>query len=396
MSINDAPRILLISPSVIKQDPRVLSHLEVLRKYGDVTTLGYGATPDGVSNHILITDTASYLPKSLGGLLRILLRRYVSAAVTTQFARNALAQTDSDHFDLIVANDVHTLAIAQAIANRTKAKVWADMHEYAPLEGEHDWRWMLIFRRYVKSICLKFLAVADCVTTVGNGIKERFEGDVGREVKLLRNTASYSPRIIHRGQTKNQELSLIHVGVAIRARCLENMIYAVRDVNDVTLDLLILPTDPDYFEEICAIAKRTENVRIVSPIDTDEIVSYISRYDCGVVTIPPTSFNYANGLPNKIFQYIQARLAVITGPIPEVARIVQEFGVGWVTNDFSVEEIRTAILQAKEDGVSSFAGNLDAAASILSKENESKIRCEIVEVLLGLARSTTPDRLERP
>lgn len=382
MSVNRNPQILLISPSVICQDPRVLSHLEVLQEFGDVTTLGYGTTPHESISHIRINDTVSYLPKSFMGLLRILLGLNVSAAAGTSFSKAALVNTYSKTFDLVVANDVHTLAVAHAIAKRNNAKFWADMHEYAPLEGEHDWRWMLAFRRYVKRLCLKYLKTADCVTTVGEGIRRKFEEDLGREVLVLRNTASYSPRIRTHDQKEGNQLSLIHVGVAIRARCLENMIQAVKELDGVTLDLLILPTDKKYFDELCQMTQDLFNIQILPSIETSEINSFISKYHCGIVTIPPTSFNYANALPNKIFQYVQARLAVITGPIPEVASIVREYDLGWVTQDFSIHQIRNAVLLAKEQGVVSFVDNLDRAALVLSKENESLVRRRIVENLL--------------
>jgi hypothetical protein len=102
------------------------------------------------------------------------------------------------------------------------------------------------------------------------------------------------------------------------------------------------------------------------------------------VTIPPTSFNYANALPNKLFQYIQARLAVITGPIPEVARIVNDYGIGWVTRDFSPEEIRITIESARDSGLAGVEQNLDKAALELSRENENQIRKSIIRKLISI------------
>jgi glycosyltransferase involved in cell wall biosynthesis len=383
MSNNKNLKILLISPSIICEDPRVLSHLEVLHEYGEVTTVGYGEKPNHAVHHIHIDDSARYLPRSFLGLLRIGLRRHVTAALRTPFSENALKKTLSESFDLVVVNDVHTLAVGHVIARQKQAKLWADMHEYAPLEGEHDWRWVLVYKRYVNDICAKYLKLADCVTTVSEGIRKKFEQDLGRQVSLIRNTASYCPRLVEVTKNDDRDLSLVHVGVAIRARRLENMMNAVSDLDGVSLDLLILPTDVKYYEELQTLAKDINNVKILSPVKTEEITQVISGYDCGLIAIPPTSFNYANALPNKVFQYIQARLAIITGPIPEVAKIVQDYGLGWVTNDFSEIEIQRAILLAKNKGVGSLGVNLDRAAIELSKENETTIRRKLIDKLLS-------------
>lgn len=40
--------------------------------------------------------------------------------------------------------------------------------------------------------------------------------------------------------------------------------------------------------------------------------------------IPPATFNHIWCLPNKFFDFLQARLGIVTGPSPERARIVDE------------------------------------------------------------------------
>jgi glycosyltransferase involved in cell wall biosynthesis len=384
MSTKQNSKILLISPSEISKDPRVLAHIEVLKEFGEVISVGYGGQPPWVSRHISINKASKYLPTSVLGLIRVLVGSNLSAAKSTRFSRDVLANTDVEVFELVVANDVHSLAIAHEISQRSKASLWVDMHEYAPLEGEDDWRWRLLLKRYVSAVCREFLKLADCVTTVGEAIRLKYEEDSGREVQLLMNTAEYLPRRVEAEKPERENLTLIHVGVAIRARRLENMIEAVKNLKGVSLDLLLLPTDGAYFNEINERIASVENVKVLSPIATENIAHFISHYDCGIVTIPPTSFNYANALPNKLFQYIQARLAVITGPIPEVARIVNDYGIGWVTRDFSPEEIRITIESARDSGLAGVEQNLDKAALELSRENENQIRKSIIRKLISI------------
>lgn len=74
---------------------------------------------------------------------------------------------------------------------------------------------------------------------------------------------------------------------------------------------------------------------ILEPVPMHRIVSFASTYDIGVFLLPPTNFNYRNALPNKLFEFIQARLAVAIGPSPQMAAVVREWNCGIVSDDFT-------------------------------------------------------------
>ena len=174
----------------------------------------------------------------------------------------------------------------------------------------------------------------------------------------------------------------MHVGAAIRARVLLNMIESVRGLNEFSLDLYLVPTDRQYYEEIIAIVANVPNVNVIAPVSLDELVPTIATYHCGIVTIPPTNINYKYGLPNNLYQYIQARLAIVTGPMPDSIQIVHRYGIGWVTGDFSPESIRRTLLTIRFDDLVVMSRRLDLAAFELSQENENLKRYRFVKTLL--------------
>jgi len=53
------------------------------------------------------------------------------------------------------------------------------------------------------------------------------------------------------------------------------------------------------------------------------------------------NFNYA--LPNKFFEFIQARLALVISPNLAMAQIVQQYGCGVVSADYSPHRMAAAI-----------------------------------------------------
>lgn len=399
-------KFLLISPSVIASDPRVLAHLSILSRYGDVTTAGYGSPPSGVEAHVQVADGTSYLPievltrfrripRNPLQIVNLCFRRFDTAARKTAFTRRVVFETKEPRFDLICTNDVHAVRAGFHIAKQNKCPIWVDMHEYAPLEGESDWRWRVTLKRYAGYIVKKYLSQVDVVTTVGQGIKDRYESDLGRSVLLIRNTSPYvdATRFAKRG-ADSEPLRLVHVGAAIRARRLETMLDAVNGIDEVILDLYLVPTDQKYYNDLQTMIQGLENIRLKEKVDLHKVVPTITAYDVGIISIAPTSFNYKHCLPNKFFQYLQARLPVISSPIPEIETIINRFQIGWITQDDNAHSLRQVVksLVKNRELLSQARENLDKAAREFSREADDKVRDAIVRQMISQQIGKSRDR----
>ena len=69
----------------------------------------------------------------------------------------------------------------------------------------------------------------------------------------------------------------------------------------------------------------------------------INKYDMGVFLLPPINFNYENTLPNKLFDFIQARLGIAIGPTPEMAEIVNHYKIGLVSEHFTAASLASRL-----------------------------------------------------
>lgn len=96
----------------------------------------------------------------------------------------------------------------------------------------------------------------------------------------------------------------------------------------------VLDSQTNHFGPTETAANHQTNAHLRQPVRSDDVINVLSEFDCGLITIPPTNYPYANCLPNKFFQYIQARIPFITGPIPEIGDLVTELGIGWVSETF--------------------------------------------------------------
>ncbi|MDJ0663507.1 MAG: glycosyltransferase [Acidimicrobiia bacterium] len=86
----------------------------------------------------------------------------------------------------------------------------------------------------------------------------------------------------------------------------------------------------------------TDRVKFFGPIPNDELLAWTAAADIGLCNIVNSSLSYYTSLPNKLFEYIIAGIAVIGSDSPEIGRIVQEEGVGEVADPVDPESLAAA------------------------------------------------------
>jgi len=151
------------------------------------------------------------------------------------------------------------------------------------------------------------------------------------------------------------------------------------------LDLMLVPTDATYFRRLEAMASRRPRTRIVPPVPMQGLPRQLNRYDIGLFLLPPTNFNYRNALPNKFFEFIQARLAVAIGPSPEMARLVRQYGCGVVSERFDPGSLARELGKLDAAGIASMKQRSHAAARELCFEKTAPVLLGMVDRLLGTA-----------
>jgi glycosyltransferase involved in cell wall biosynthesis len=86
----------------------------------------------------------------------------------------------------------------------------------------------------------------------------------------------------------------------------------------------------------------TDRVKFFGPIPNDELLDWTAAADIGLCNIVNSSLSYYTSLPNKLFEYIIAGIAIIGSDSPEIGRVVQEEGVGEVADPVDPESLAAA------------------------------------------------------
>ncbi len=371
------PSLLIISFSAIESDARVLKQVEMFREDFAVTTCGYGARPDGVIDHLRIPDGTRAAPRN-----PILIRARLYGAIHRRLpaVRAARALLRGRSFDVVLANEYETVPIALDVA---RDGVHADLHEYSSRLHEEVPAWHRRVAPYVRWIIRRYVRQASSATTVSEGLAREYEREFGIRAAVVRNAAPYADAQPH---STGSVIRLVHSGAGLRSRRLEDTIEAVlRTTSPVTLDLYLTRNHPDYVDELREMADGSGGrVTVHDPVAYRELAETLRSHDVGIHVLPAINFNNQWAMPNKIFDYIQARLGVIVGPSPEMRPFITRLGVGVAAEGFAVDDIVRVLDALSRAEVDAMKARSDTVAGDLSAEVESlPWRAAVESILTG-------------
>lgn len=375
--------ICAISFSDLGRDCRVRRQIRCLVKAGyEVTAVGE-ADPemDGVLFHSVGPRWSGGMGQKVRTAVSLLSGRYEQVYWRMEQVKALSLLLREHRFDGIVANDLEPLPAVLRL--RGGAKVVLDAHEYAPREFEGSLRWRLLWQRYKSHLCRRYLSQVDGMMTVAPGLAEEYRSQFGVSPEVVVNAPRYidlSPQPVEEGRFR-----LVHLGGAIRERKIEQLIEIVHRLDErFTLDLYLMEVGGDggYLRNLEQLARRSPRVRVLDPLPPDGLVEALNRYDVGIYLLPPSSFNALHALPNKFFDFIQARLAVVVGPSPSMAHLVRHHRCGVVSPDFSPKSFEKRLRELTAEAVMEYKVCSNRAASVLNYDVEGDKLIELVDRLL--------------
>ncbi|KRF04285.1 hypothetical protein ASH00_14355 [Arthrobacter sp. Soil782] len=385
-----ANRILCISFSDISSDSRVKRQLRILADYGEVTTVSYGTRPDGSTEHLEIDESLASLPQTVGGVLRLATGRFPVDSLEAPAVRQAYALLkDAGRFDLVVANEARALPLAHRVARGTP--VWGDMHEWAPEERAHVPIWRLLVKPYMTEVCDRFLPLTAAVTAVNSSIAALYEERFGCNVMVVRNAGPRQELVP--SETNSHQIRLVHSGAAIPGRNLECMIDAVHLLDErFTLDLYLVGARDGgrYLRMLRRRAKGSERITFHAPVRPDSLPKVLNAYDVGVFSLPPRTKNHELMLPNKFFDYVQARIAIVFSPAVETSSLIEQYSLGVVAASHTTRALMEALSTLTIDQVRAFKASAHAAAEALSNQRDEQVCRRIVEALIAGGQPRQP------
>ena len=379
-------KILVFVLSNLKQDSRVKRQILALKDQYAVTVVCFDADVTTEYEVIQITPTRLTLIRKIFTSVFLILRIYPIAYRILHNYHFIVKQLSSRHFDLIIANDVETLPLAFSIT--PQPKIVFDAHEYAPRHFEDKIMWRIFFQRFNTYICKKYIPRLSGMMTVGKGLASEYEKNFGVRPIVVTNANHYFD--ISPSKVSENKIRLVHHGIATPSRKLELMIDMMKLLDHrFTLDMILLTPGfaskgtRNYIDKLKEKSAHDNRIKILPAVASAEVVKKINDYDMGVFLLPPINFNYENTLPNKLFDFIQARLGIAIGPTPEMEDIVNTYRNGVVSNDFTPEGLAIKLNALTKNEIEVYKINSEKAAKEFNAEKNNKIIFNMIEMTVG-------------
>jgi hypothetical protein len=246
-------------------------------------------------------------------------------------------------------------------------KVIFNAHEYYPKQVETA-EWQKKFGIYYKELYANYLKKVDLLINVSDGIAAKCLKEYGKSSIVINNAGEY---VDAKPKSSNAEpIRIVYHGAATPARNLENIIHAVSQFPEkFSLDLMVDDNINDYVVHLRQLAADATNINVLEQVPYEKITMQLQKYDLGIHLLPDTCFNHRHALPNKVFEYIQARLGLIVSPLPEMEKLVARHGIGIVTNGESKQDCIDALANISITDVEKFKHASHDAASLINAKN---------------------------
>lgn len=159
---------------------------------------------------------------------------------------------------------------------------------------------------------------------------------------VINNYSVLSDLKLESGKNTDNPIKLLYFGGVDSGRGIKELVEVVKGMETVTLDLLGYGSK-QYLTEIEKSFAGYTNIRLLPPIDDRRICEYFSNYNIGIAFYPNTQMNNWLCAPNKVWQYIQSGLAVITTNNPPLTRVIDKYRFGVYIEYISEDSLKYAL-----------------------------------------------------
>ena len=262
--------------------------------------------------------------------------------------------------DLIHAHDVHMIGIAERAVARARLQgrslAWIyDAHEYVQGLARYSRRIVTAWANLEK----EYIHRADRVITVSAPLAALLVKDyhLSRPPDLVLNIPIVRDDQ-HDAFTIRQVIGLpedvplvVYSGGIDATRGVHTLVEAMGNVPGVHLGL-VAKARTNYILsllETAADGGYDDRIHLVGFVDPDKVVPFLSGATMAVHPMVSNKMNHQIALPNKLFEYLNARLPIVVSDNKAMADLITEHGVGAVFGAEDPDDLAAAIKSTIEN-----------------------------------------------
>jgi glycosyltransferase involved in cell wall biosynthesis len=340
-------------------------------------------------------------------------------ANTISFAEKACQALAGRRFDICQAHDNYALLAARRLARQSDARLLYDAVEISehrnmilsiprmsPLERASE-----RFERWEETRIFKHHAAG--MVTIGDGLADWYSKRyrIKRPV-VVRNCRQYWE--YQRRDDIRRDCRLPHrcslvvwFGYAYPEQGIETIIEAARYVPRGVQFAVLADTIPRWEKFYASLRERAKEVgvdRIVHFLPArqpNELISYVSGAQLGIIPRPNAGPNVYYSMPNKFMEMVMARLPVAVSQLADMEHLITKYKIGRIFDVADPEDVaRTLVEMLEPETYGALRTAIGDAAKVLCWENEAQSYLGLVNEIAPeperRARVLSPDRVRRP
>lgn len=378
-------RCLLLAYTDLGSDPRVMKHFEALQQDYDMITAGISPIGkelqfvsiqeqhywEDLVNRLSATPKGPLVAAALKGInfLRFkVFNRFYHRRYWNKKRKADLRQLKAlGHMDLVVCNDLNTLPLGAELAGKG-TRIAYDAHEYHAEEHAERSFWVGFNRPLIHYLYRRYLHKADVCITVGENIAKRYGKEYNKPFAVVYNTPPYLA--LPPGAAVPGKIRLVHSGMYGQNRNIGELIKAM-DLLPEQYELHLLITNPnDELRGLIAASAAKSRITLHPPVKLHDVARFINQFDIGVHLMAAVNFNNDNALPNKYFQYIQARVVTAFGPLSEIKLFTRQHDTGVICEGYTGQDLANALGKLTAEEISRIKSNNNLTAQQFCDERE--------------------------
>ncbi len=288
--------------------------------------------------------------------------------------------------DILLSNDLDTLLPNFLISKILNKKLVYDSHELFTETPE------LTDRPKVKKIWLSIenyiFPKLKHIYTVNESIASIYKKKYNVDVKVIRNIApiflNKSLDVALSNKVKGNNKMLILQGSGINMdRGAEEALTMMKYLENTVLYVI---GGGDVFDRLKELVKKfqlEDKVFIKNRMPYHQLMEYTKIADLGLSLDKGTNLNYEYSLPNKVFDYIQAKTPLLVSNRKEIANLVLDNNIGLVVENLDPEKLAETVkgIFSDHERLKKWQENLGLAQVKYNWEKESE---KLKQVFLNL------------
>ncbi|HEY9123610.1 MAG TPA: glycosyltransferase [Bacteroidales bacterium] len=282
---------------------------------------------------------------------------------------------------ILTANDLDSLPANWMAAKLKRVTLFFDSHEYFPEVPEVvNRKWVKRFWTFIEKT---LVPRANYHYTVCQSIADLYKSKYNLDFKVVRNVPLLKNEENREVEIERNENIIMYQGAINVGRGIENIIDAMPMIPDAKLVIAGGgPLGNDIKKRIQE-SPAHERIKYLGRLPFHQLHQYTIQAQIGISIEENLGLNYYYALPNKLFDYIQAGLAVVTSDFPEMKRVVDEYHIGTTIDNRSPENLANTInpILADKKQLSAWQNNARAAAVELCWEKEQNILLSIYKAV---------------